>query len=98
MNIPVIPIVAADKKEYKEFYAFLERSDSGRILADNNFERAYESAAGDKYKLLKNYIPDEGIGVFSKSWIVGKLFDQDVKVIELVKDNVDEYKFKEIDG
>ena len=67
------------------------------ILEDNNFERAYESVAGDKYKLLKNYIPDEGIGVFSKSWIVGKLFDQDVKVIELVKDNVDESKCKEIE-
>jgi len=42
------------------------------ILEDNNFERAYESVAGDKYKLLKNYIPDEGIGVFSKSWIADK--------------------------
>ncbi|EJV01168.1 hypothetical protein HMPREF1330_00226 [Enterococcus faecalis ERV129] len=75
LNIPVIPIVAADKKEYKEFYAFLEHSDRGKILSDENLERAYENIVGDNYKLLKKHIPDKGIGVFSKSWIIGKLLD-----------------------
>ena len=98
LNIPVIPIVAADKKEYKEFYAFLEHSDRGKILSDENLERAYENIVGDNYKLLKKHIPDKGIGVFSKSWITGKLLDQDAKVIALVKDNVEKVEFEEIEN
>lgn len=98
LNIPVIPIVAADKKEYEELYAFLEHPNIGGILTDKNLEAAYENVVGDNYKLLKKYIPDKGIGVFSKSWIIGKLLDQDSKMIALVKDNVEKVEFEEIEN
>lgn len=58
LNIPVIPIVAADKKEYQELFAFLEHSDRGEILSDENLERAYENIVGDNYKLLKKHIQE----------------------------------------
>jgi len=98
LNIPVIPIVAADKKEYQELYTFLEHSDRGEILSDKNLEIAYENIVGGNYKILKKYIPDKGISVFSKTWIIGKMLDQDPKVIALVKDNVEKIKFGEIEA
>lgn len=100
LNIPVIPIVAANKKEYRELYAFLEHSDldRGGFLFDENLERAYENLVGGNYKLLKKYIPDKGIGVFSKSWIIGKLLDQAPKVIALVKDNIEKQNYREIEA
>ena len=98
LNIPVIPIVAADKEEYQDLYTFLEHSDRGEILSDKNLEIAYENIVGGNYKILKKYIPDKGISVFSKTWIIGKMLDQDPKVIALVKDNVEKTKFGEIEA
>ncbi len=97
LGIPVIPIVAADKKEYKDLYDFLEHSDRAKILADKNLEKAYENIIGDGYRLLKQYIPDEGLGIFSRSWIISKLVDQDAKVIDLVKANIEKSTFKEVE-
>lgn len=96
LNIPVLPIVAADKKEYKALYDFLENTNKGNILPDKHFEESYKNVIGEKYRLLKKYIPEAGIGVFSNTWIIGKLVEKDVRVSDLVKENVEEADFKEI--
>ena len=97
LGIPVVSIVAADKKEYSNLYDFLEHTDRVKILNDESLDKKYESAIGEKYQALKEYISNDGIGVFSKSWIAQKLVEKDTKVIELVKGNVKAAKFQKID-
>ncbi len=98
LNIPVVPIVAADKNEYDALYDFLQQIDSGKILTDDSLEKAYESVIGARYEILKGYVPDQGIGVFSKAWILGKLVERDAKVIELLKDSLSEVQLKKIEA
>ena len=97
LNIPVIPIVAADKKEYTHLYDFLEHR-QGALIKDEALEKLYEDTVGEKYRTLKTYIPQNGIGVFSQTWIVSKLVEKDQKVIEMVQKAVDTAQFKKIEN
>ncbi len=97
LNIPVIPIVAADKKEYAALYDFLEHR-QGALIKDEALEKLYEDTVGEKYRTLKTYIPQNGIGVFSQTWIVSKLVEKDQKVIEMVQKAVDTAQFKKIEN
>jgi len=97
LNIPVIPIVAADKKEYAALYDFLEHG-NGVLLKDEMLKTLYEDTLGEKYRILETYIPKDGIGVFSQTWIVSKLVEKDQKVIELVQKAVDAAQFKNIES
>ena len=58
----------------------------------------YEDTLGEKYRILETYIPKDGIGVFSQTWIVSKLVEKDQKVIELVQKAVDAAQFKNIES
>ena len=97
LSIPVIPIVAADKKEYTHFYDFLEHR-QGALIKDEALEKLYEDTIGEKYRTLEIYIPQNGIGVFSQTWIVSKLVEKDQKVIEMVQKAVDTAQFKKIEN
>ncbi|UTC54471.1 ferrous iron transport protein B [Treponema sp. OMZ 906] len=97
LNIPVIPIIAADKKEYASLYDFLEHR-NGALLKDEVLKTLYEDTIGEKYRALETYIPKDGIGVFSQTWIISKLVEKDQKAIELVQTAVDATQFKNIES
>ena len=97
LNIPVIPIIAADKKEYASLYDFLEHR-NGALLKDEVLKTLYEDTIGEKYRTLETYIPKDGIGVFSQTWIISKLVEKDQKAIELVQTAVDATQFKNIES
>ena len=97
LSIPVIPIIAADKKEYTHLYDFLEHRHSA-LIETEALEKLYKDTIGETFRALETYIAQNGIGVFSKTWIVSKLIEKDQKVIELVQTAVDAAQFKKIES
>lgn len=97
LNIPVIPIIAADKKEYASLYDFLGHR-NGALLKDEMLKTLYEDTIGEKYRALETYISKDGIGVFSQTWLISKLVEKDQKAIELVQTAVDAAQFKNIES
>lgn len=55
------------------------------MIKDEALEKLYEDTIGETYRTLETYIPQNGIGVFSQTWIVSKLVEKDQKVIEMVQ-------------
>lgn len=96
LEIPVIPIVAADKREYTRLYDFLENGNFEAVLSIKKIEDLYKATIGKQYFDISGFIPDTGIGFYSKTWLTGKLIEKDNKVIELVKANVSDESFQKI--
>lgn len=98
LGIPVIPIVAADKKEYVKLYDFLAEENIGSILSGKKIDNLYRSIIGKQYSDIYDLIPDEGIEFYSKTWLACKLIEKDQKAIELVKANVSNENFQKIES
>lgn len=96
LGIPVIPIIAADKREYRKLYEFLEKGNFGAVLSNKKIEELYKSTIEKQYFDVSGFIPDKGIGFYSKTWLTGKLIEKDKKVIELVKENISDESFQKI--
>lgn len=97
LGIPVIPMVAADKKQYHTFFGFLENCDKrASILNSDKLEQIYRKLLGDNYSTLYGLLPQKGIGIYSASWLAGKLMEQDKLVLSLVQGNVQSAAFEQI--
>ena len=96
LQIPVIPIVAADKDQYGSLYEFLEKNEKKAIIKDHKLEEIYKSKIGRDYEELLKLVPKEGIGVFSPMWLSGKLLEKDERVKRLVKEHTDSETYGKI--
>ena len=94
LGVPVVPIVAADKAQYKDLFAFLDRFDGKSALKTASLEKSYESALGKPYKDLTALLPANGIGAFSRMWLAAKLIEKDIKAVRMAEDGVPREVFK----
>lgn len=97
LGVPVVPIVAADKAQYKDLFAFLDGFDGKSALKTASLEKSYESVLGKPYKDLTALLPEKGIGAFSRMWLAVKLIEKDVKAVRIVEDGVPRDVFKKIE-
>ena len=90
LGVPVVPLVAADKKEYGEFFRMLESVDkTASVLKENQLAQVYHSSIGTAFDEIKSLLPADGIGIYSSTWLTAKLMEQDKSACSLVKENVD---------
>lgn len=82
LGIPVLPFVAADKKEYVKLYPVLERQlEEMKLLNTEELNKAYDRIAGERFQQSLSVIPKEGIGQYSSMWLAVKCMEQDQNVM-----------------
>lgn len=86
LGIPVVSLVAPDKKSYGSFYQALEESmKAPKRLAANALTTLYESG-GQKaaYEKALSLVPADGIDQYSPAWLAAKLLEGDSVVAHKV--------------
>ena len=86
LGIPVVSLVAPDKKSYGSFYQALEESmKAPKRLSANALTTLYESG-GQKaaYEKALSLVPADGIDQYSPAWLVAKLLEGDSVVAHKV--------------
>lgn len=87
LGIPVLPFVAADKKQYGAFYTAVEGCfRQPRTLDTAALEALYRAALGEPYARLLAHLPPNGIGPYSPMWLAVKCLEQDKVVQARVRD------------
>lgn len=86
LGIPVVSMVAPDKKSYGSFYQALEESmKAPKRLSANALTALYESS-GQKaaYEKALSLVPADGIDQYSPAWLAAKLLEGDSVVAHKV--------------
>ena len=86
LGIPVVSLVAPDKKSYGSFYQALEESmKAPKRLSANALTALYESG-GQKaaYEKAVSLVPADGIDQYSPAWLAAKLLEGDSVVAHKV--------------
>ena len=86
LGIPVVSLVAPDKKSYGSFYQALEESmKAPKRLSANALTTVYESG-GQKaaYEKALSLVPADGIDQYSPAWLAAKLLEGDSVVAHKV--------------
>lgn len=99
LNIPVLPFVAADKKQYNLFYETVDKVliEKKLINIDSLIEKYQNISTGIYHKLLA-LMPKEGIDSFSAEWLAVKLIEEDENVLGRVKEVLSLDKVKQLDN
>lgn len=88
LKIPVLPFVAADKKEYTKLYPVLERQlKEKRMLDTNALEMEYKKMSGEDYEEVLSCMPEDGIEQYSPMWLAVKYMEEDRNIVDKLKMN-----------
>ena len=97
LGIPVIPMVAADKKKYGEFYKVLESADMGEaILQEKALHSLYREKINVPYTTVLNLLPKDGIEIYSAGWLAAKLLESDPLALSVVQKNLSQSDFQQL--
>lgn len=76
LGIPVLPFVAAERKQYEKLYDCMERAlKEPRYLNTKELEKEY--GASEVYKRVLEMMPKQGIGQYRPSWLAVKCLEND---------------------
>lgn len=76
LGIPVLPFVAAEKKQYEKLYACMrEALANPRFLKTEELEKEY--AKSDNYRKILALMPKQGIGQYQPEWLAVKCMEND---------------------
>lgn len=68
LGIPVVPLVAADKKQYGTFFRMLESIDkNASTLDEKRLAQIYQNTIGAAFDEIKALLPADGIGIHGDS-------------------------------
>lgn len=96
LAIPVISLVALDKKCYGEFYKTMENAfQEPKRLDSSALEALYESGGQkEAYEEALKLVPAEGIDQYSAKWLAGKLLEGDTVIARKVAATAEKSKVK----
>ncbi len=88
LSIPVIPFIAADRKNYEVFYnALIKAIEDKRLLETSSIEKHYLNISDNRYKNALEVMPKDGISHYSALWLAIKYIENDSVIIKMLKDN-----------
>ncbi len=96
LGIPVVAMSAADKDDYQGFFAALEETPG--IIDRLALERTYEATLGEPYGRLSNLLPRSEIEVYSGTWLIPKMIEQDGPAMDIVRRAVSPSAWEEIEA
>ncbi|NCB92446.1 MAG: ferrous iron transport protein B [Clostridia bacterium] len=89
IGIPVIPFIASEPKKYEGFYELLQRKDKQNwIIQENGLEKLLRERLGDTYPKLMDILPDRGVLVYSRTWIIMKALEQDKELYRVLDEQI----------
>lgn len=89
LGIPVLPFVAAEKKQYEKLYRCIRKAIAQPELLDTKgLEK--ECCTGGAYKNVLARMPEQGIAQYHPMWLAVKCLEQDQVVLEQVKADMSE--------
>lgn len=89
LGIPVLPFVAADKKQYDRLYSCLaEIIKNPKYLDTASLEEEYKRSENSIYEKVLDLVPDQGIEQYSSMWLTVKCIEGDTVVINQVEDKI----------
>lgn len=89
LKIPVVPIIAADRKQYGTLFEILDKvQKSPPVLKDQDIFALYTTVIGTPYEQVLSLLPQKGVGPYSSAWLAAKLLEQDSLAKEVVWDAV----------
>ena len=95
LGIPVIPMVAADKKQYDSFFKVLESADkTKKVLQEKTLHSLYEEKINVPYITVLNLLPKEGIEIYSAGWLAAKLLENDPMVQSIIQGRIPQSDFQ----
>lgn len=96
LDIPVVSLVAPDKKSYDGFYKALERSlkEPKRLLSDALVALYKCGEQKEAYEKAHALVPANGIDQYSPSWLAAKLLEGDSVVAHKVAAEADKSAVK----
>lgn len=96
LGIPVISLVALDKKCYGEFYKTMENAfQEPKRLDSSTLEALYESGGQkEAYEEALKLVPAGGIDQYSAKWLAGKLLEGDTVIARKVAATAEKSKVK----
>ena len=97
LGIPVIPMVAADKKQYDSFFNVLESADkTKKVLQEKTLHSLYEEKIYMPYITVMNLLPKDGIEIYSAGWLAAKLMEKDPMVLSIIQGKIPQSDFQEL--
>ena len=97
LGIPVIPMVAADKKQYDSFFDVLESADkTKKVLHEETLHSLYDEKINMPYITVLNLLPKDGIGIYSSGWLAAKLLEKDPMVESIIQGKIPQADFQEL--
>lgn len=98
LGIPVLPFVAADKKQYEKLHACIKKTlESPKLLHTDCLEEKFAANRGHVYEEVLALMPEQGIEQYQPMWLAVKCMEQDKVVIEQVKRKLSEEKRARLD-
>ncbi len=90
LGIPVIPFVAADRKQYEGFFEAIDRAlkERQQLNFDYLIEKCHSIDNG-VYKKLLALMPPKGIDNYSAPWLATKLIEGDIAILEKVNNTLE---------
>jgi len=99
LGIPVIPFVAADRKNYEPFYGAIDRALKQRnTLQTGALTEKYNGIEGNLYPSLYAVMPPKGMDGYSASWLAAKILEGDAVVTAKVREVVSDEKRGQLDA
>lgn len=80
LGIPVLPFVAAEKKQYEKLYACMKEALAKPRFPDTG-ELKKEHAASRNYEEILALMPQQGIGQYQPEWLAVKCMENDKVVL-----------------
>jgi ferrous iron transport protein B len=97
LGVPVIPIVATQKKSIPHFLNRLEASViDPKTMRTDNMVKKYQERFGADFDRIMQLLPESGIGNYSREWITIKLFESDENIKNLIKEQIEQKYWAEI--
>lgn len=97
LGIPVLPFVAAEKKQYEKLYACIQKAlGEPRYLNTKSIEAEYENS--EAYQKALELMPAQGIGQYRPCWLAVKCLENDQVVLGQVKETLSKEQVAQLDG
>lgn len=97
LGIPVIPFVAADRKQYGTFFETVDRAlKEKKRININSLTAKYYTIGNGMYEKLLALMPEEGIGNYSAPWLATKLIEGDTAILDKVKNTLETEAYRDV--
>lgn len=89
LGIPVLPFVAAEKKQYEKLYACMDKAlKQPGFLDTRELEKEYGAGEQSVYAKVLEQMPQSGMEQYSPMWLAVKCMEKDQVVLERVTDRM----------